>query len=120
MRNIYYNHMRIATFRIPTVATSLSLRATLAGAQQAPLRTASLESHEGLTITADPWTDAAKYKDKFPKKSPYAAGVLAVEVSFRNDSDESVKVNLSRIRLTGHVDAENTQQLPSVSPVECC
>jgi hypothetical protein len=118
MRNIYYNHMRIAAFRIPTVATSLSLLATFASAQQAPLRTASLESHEGLTITANPWTDAAKYKDKFPKKSPYSAGILAVEVSFRNDSDESVKVNLSRIRLTVHLDAENTQEVPSLSAEE--
>src|SRR5712664_1944075 len=118
MRNLYYNHMRIAALRIPCVATSLSLLAAFAGAQQAPLRTASLESHEGLTITATPWTDAAKYKDKFPKKSPYAAGILAVEVSFRNDSDESMKVNLSRIRRTVHLDAENTQELPSLSSEE--
>jgi len=118
MRNIYYNPMRIAAFRIPTVATSLSLLATFAGAQQAPLRTTSVESHEGLTITANPWTDGAKYKDKFPKKSPYSAGVLAVEVSFRNDSDESVRVNLSRIRLTVHLDAENTQELPSLNAEE--
>ena len=118
MRNIYYNHMRIAALRIPCAATSLSLLAAFAGAQQAPLRTASLESHEGLTITATPWTDAAKYKDKFPKKSPFVAGILAVEVSFRNDSDESVRVTLSRIRLTVHVDAENTQELPSLSAEE--
>jgi hypothetical protein len=118
MRKIYYNHMRIATLRIPCAATSLSLLATFAGAQQAPLRTASLESHEGLTITATPWTDAAKYKDKFPKKSPYAAGIIALEVSFRNDSAESVRVNLSRIRLTVHLDAENTQELPSLSAEE--
>src|SRR6266436_2422276 len=118
MRNLYYNHMRIAALRIPCVATSLSLLAAFAGAQQAPLRTASLEAHEGITITAKPWADAAKYKDKFPKKSPYAAGILAVEVSFRNDSDESVRVTLSRIRLTVHVDSENTQELPSLTPEE--
>jgi hypothetical protein len=118
MRNIYYNHMRIAALRIPSVASSLSLLAAFAAAQQTPLRPASLESHEGLTITATPWRDAGKYKDKFPKKSPYAAGILAVEVSFRNDSDESVKVNLSRIRLTVHLDAENIQELPSLSAEE--
>lgn len=118
MRKVYYNSMRISALRIPLVATSLSLLAVAAGSQQAPLRTASLESHEGLTISALPWTDAAKYKDKFPKKSPYAAGILAIEVSFRNDSDESVKINLSRIRLTVHVDAENTQELPSLNAEE--
>jgi hypothetical protein len=105
----------MAALRIPI---ALSLLPVLASAQQAPLHTASLEAHEGLTITANPWTDAGRYKEKFPKKSPYAAGVLAVEVSFRNDSDDSVKVNLSRIRLTVHLDAENTQELPSLSPEE--
>lgn len=116
MRKVYYNLMPRAARRIPLVAVGLI--GSLAGAQQSPLRTASLESHEGLTISATPWTDAAKYKDKFPKKSPYSAGILAVHVSFRNDSDDSVKVNLSRIRLTVHLDAENTQELPSLSPEE--
>jgi len=116
MRKAYYNLMRIAARRIPLVAASLF--GTLASAQQPPLHTASLEAHEGLTITAIPWTDAARYKEKFPKKSPYTAGILAVEVSFRNDSDDSVKVNLSRIRLTVHLDSENTQELPSLSPEE--
>ena len=116
MRKVYYNLRRMPVLRIPLVAAFLV--GAFAGAQQPPLRTASLESHEGLTISAIPWTDAAKYKEKFPKKSPYAAGVLAVEVSFRNDSDDSVKVNLARIRLTIHLDSENTQELPSLSSEE--
>ena len=116
MRKVYYNRMRMAALRIP-VFSACFLGAVVA-AQQAPLRTAALESHEGLTISATPWTDAAKYKEKFPKKSPYAAGILAVQVSFRNDSDDSVKVNLSRIRLTVQIDAENTQELSSLSPEE--
>ena len=81
-------------------------------------RTASLESHEGLTISALPWTDPAKYKEKFPKKSPYAAGILAVQVSFRNDSEDSMRVALSRIRLTVHLDADNVQELQAISPEE--
>jgi len=116
MRKVYYNRMRMAALRIP--AFSACFLGAVAAAQQAPLRTAALESHEGLTVSATPWTDAAKYKEKFPKKSPYAAGILAVQVSFRNDSDDSVKVNLSRIRLTVQIDAENTQELASLSPEE--
>jgi hypothetical protein len=120
MRKVYYNLMRKPSLRIPFVAASVlaALTANSAGARQASLQTASLESHEGLTISADPWTDPAKYKDKFPKKSPYAAGILAVQVSFRNDSDDSMKINLSSIRLTVHLDAENTQELPSLKPDE--
>lgn len=85
---------------------------------QGSLRTASLESHEGLTISALPWTDPAKYKEKFPKKSPYSAGILAVQVSFRNDSDDSMRVGLSRIRLTVHLDADNVQELEAMTPEE--
>ena len=117
MRKAYYNLLRNPARRIPCLAVPLFV-ACAAAAQQPPLHTASLEAHEGMTITARPWTDAAKYKEKFSKKSPYAAGVLAVEVSFRNDSDDSVRVNLSRIRLTVHLDAENTQELPSLSAEE--
>ena len=120
MRKVYYNLMRNSALRFPVVAASLlvTLTAKPMGAQQTALQTASLESHEGMTISADPWTDAAKYKQKFSKKSPYEAGILAVQVSFRNDSDDSVKINLSSIRLTVHLDADNTQELPSLSPEE--
>jgi hypothetical protein len=120
MIKVYYNLMRNPALGIPVVAASFlaAFAANPAGAQQTALQTASLESHEGMTISADPWTDAAKYKEKFPKKSPYAAGILAVQVSFRNDSDDSVKVNLSSIRLTVHLDADNTQELPSLSAEE--
>jgi len=108
--------MRVAALRIPVITAFLL--GTFAGAQQAPLQPAARDSHEGMTISAAPWTDAAKYKEKFPKKSPYSAGIVAVQVSFRNDSDDSVKVNLSRIRMTVHLDSENTQELPSLSAEE--
>ncbi|HME13083.1 MAG TPA: hypothetical protein VKF79_09500 [Candidatus Acidoferrum sp.] len=75
------------------------------------LQTSSLESHEGLTISARPWTQAAQYKEKFPKKSPVTGGVLAVQVAFRNDGDQSVKVGLDRIRLSFKVDEDNRQEL---------
>jgi hypothetical protein len=83
----------------------------LSARQQASLKTASLESHEGLTISAQPWTDSAQYKEKFPKMSPFLAGVLAVQVAFRNDSPESLRINLERIRLTVQLDAENKQEV---------
>jgi hypothetical protein len=80
-------------------------------APQAALKTASLESHEGLTISALPWTEPEQYKEKFPKKSPYSAGVLAVQVVFRNDSNDSLRVNLDRIRLTLQIAEENRQEV---------
>lgn len=117
MKKVYYNLARKAFIRIPLLIAALSATSSLT-AQQEPLKTASLESHEGLTISALPWTDASSYKQKFPKKSPYAAGILAIQVSFRNDSGDSIKVALERIRLTVHLDAENTQELQSLTADE--
>ena len=87
----------------------------LSAGQQGSLKGASLEAHEGLTISAQPWTDAAQYKEKFPKKSPFSAGILAVNVAFRNDSPESLRINLERIRLTVQLDAENRQEVQPLS-----
>jgi hypothetical protein len=109
--------MRIPPLTIPLFIAAL-LAPPFALSQQSSPRASSLESHEGLTISAIPWTDASRYKEKFPKKSPYAAGVVAIELSFRNDSDDPVKVALSRIRLTITLDAENKQELPSLSAEE--
>jgi len=91
----------------------LSLLTSHPGAAQQPstLKTNSLESHEGMTITARPWTDPALYKEKFPKKSPFAAGIIAIQVIFRNDSDDSMKINLERIRLNLTLSEEDHQAL---------
>src|SRR5438046_10734299 len=71
-----------------------------------------------MTITARPWTGPARYKEKFPKKSPVAAGIVAVQVVFRNDSDDSMKVNLERIRLNLILSEEEHQALYALSPEE--
>ena len=82
-----------------------------AKAYPAPYR----DSHEGMTVGVDPWTTASRYKQKFPKKSPFAGGVVALEVSFRNDLDKGVKVDLQRIRLLVEVSEDNRQELEPLS-----
>jgi hypothetical protein len=136
MRKVYYILMQNSYIAIPLVITCAL--ATTLQAQQPPalqdpvpqpaipsraapqvsLRSASLESHEGVTISVLPWADAAKYKEKFPKESPYSAGILALQVSFRNESSDSIKVNLNRIRLAVQIDEDNRQELPSLTSEE--
>jgi hypothetical protein len=111
MRKVYYTLMKRLTL-IGTFIIFGNFVAVPAIAQQpAALRGASLESHDGMTISALPWTDPALYKTKFSKKSPFASGVLAIQVDFRNDSDEAIKIDLTRIRLSVRIDEENQQQL---------
>jgi len=69
------------------------------------------DTHEGVTIGAEPWTTASRYKEKFPKKSPFAGGVVAIHVRVQNDNDQGIKINLGRIRLLVQIDEENRQEL---------
>jgi hypothetical protein len=123
MQKIYYSWMKNVrtlgcTFFIRLALLPVLALASASPQQQSPappLKTSSLDSHDGLTIAADPWLSAERYKATFPKKSPYAAGVLAIMVNFRNDSDESIKVGIDRIRLNLTFDENNRQDLPALS-----
>src|SRR5580700_11806023 len=50
------------------------------------------DQHSGLTVSVDPYTEAARTKDKFGKANPHDVGVLPVEVFLRNDSDQPMRV----------------------------
>jgi hypothetical protein len=118
MRRVYYNAMRNLSRTLPFFAAcvAVSIYSPAAPqAQQTSLKAASLETHEGLTISVRPWKEAALYKEKFPKKSPFDAGVIAMQVTFRNDSEESLKVGLERIRLAVQIDADNRQELQALT-----
>ncbi len=64
-----------------------------------PAALAAKESHEGLLVAADPYTDAARAKARFGKKNPHNAGVLALEVFIINDNTRAIQMDLSTIRL---------------------
>jgi hypothetical protein len=80
------------------------------------LRAPYTDSHEGMTVGVDPWTTASRYKEKFPKKSPFTGGIVALQVSFRNDNEKGVKVDLQQIRLLVEVGEDNRQELEPLSP----
>lgn len=115
MRKDYYSLMLNRAVIVPFLASTL-LAASPAFQEQSTLRAAAVESHEGVTISAQPWTEAATYKARFPKKSPLVFGVVAIDTIIRNDSDESMKVDLEQIRLNVAVSEDNRQALRSLSP----
>jgi len=123
MQKVYYTRMKIVSSAVISVALPLTMfilsAKPPASAQQQsaskPITTASLDSHEGLTIAADPWLSAERYQQAFPKKSPYAAGILAIKVTLRNDSAESIRVDIARIRLNLTFDDNHRQELPGLT-----
>jgi hypothetical protein len=115
MQKVYYKSMRSVSAVLPFVL--LPLLAVGAWSQtRTTSKGSAVDSHEGMTISAEPWISPEQYKAKFPKKSPFAAGVVAIRVSFRNDTSESIKINLERIRLTLDLGENNRQELPPLTP----
>jgi len=115
MQTVYYSLMKKLLAVVVVVVCGILLGRVSTGQEAQPMRTSILDSHEGVTIGVEPWTQASRYKDKFPKKSPFAAGIVALKLSIRNDNDEAVKLNLHRIRLLVQLDPENRQELESLT-----
>lgn len=67
--------------------------------QSPPANWPAKDTHEGFTVAADPYSNAARCKDTFAKADPYKAGILAIDVFFKNDLKNPVHVDLSTIRL---------------------
>ena len=81
--------------------------------QKDPASLPARDSHDGLLVAADPWVDAAAYKAKFKKKTPIDAGVAAIDVYFRNDTDKLIRIDLDSIRLVyAPPDADRQKLLP--------
>jgi len=114
MQTVYYSLMKKLLALVVVMFLGILLgRATEQEAR--PMRTSILDAHEGVAIGVEPWTQASRYKEKFPKKNPFAAGIVALKLSIRNDNDEAVKLNLHRIRLLVQLDQDNKQELEALT-----
>jgi hypothetical protein len=107
--------MRILLAPLLVLCFAIPFAAQKEGQAPGVLRAPIVDSHEGVTIGVDPWTTANRYKKKFPKKSPFSGGVVALHVSFRNDTDGGMKVDLRRIRLLVQLDEDNRQELETLT-----
>jgi hypothetical protein len=73
------------------------------------------DTHDGLTIQADPYTDRARSKEKFGKADPYAVGILSVEVTLRNESSNLIRVDINTIQLEVRLRSGGRQDLDWLS-----
>ena len=119
MQTVYYKLMllraAVLLFAAAALVCAQDHEVTHSAARPDAARPAVSDSHEGMTIGIEPWTQASRYKEKFPKKSPFAKGIVAIHIRFRNDSDHGVRVNLQSIRLLVQIDEDNRQQLLPLS-----
>ena len=121
MRKVYYNLMRNPAIALPcfVVCVSHSLawcwRPTAAGIAKDRV-TGVARRLDDLGAAHGPIPRNTRRNSRRNLLLP--AGVLAVQVAFRNDSDESVRVNLERIRLTVQLGDDNRQEVPSLNSEE--
>ncbi len=116
-QNRYYKPMRqrtVVILGLILAGSALGVTHELAPDQSGGA-TGMAESHEGVTIVARPWNDPTAYRAKFPKKNPWSAGIAAIQMTLQNDSSETIKVNLDRIRLLVMLDEDTRQNLSPLS-----
>lgn len=92
---------------IALFSSSASFPQASSSAADAAHAAASLpqDRHEGLTISADPYTDMNRAKEKFGKANPIPVGILPVEVFLKNETPQPIRVNMETIQLTVHYDS---------------
>jgi len=74
------------------------------------------DTHDGLTIQADPYTDHARAKQKFGGKAdPLSVGILPVEVTLRNATDKPIRVDINTIQLEVRLRNGGRQDLDWIS-----
>ncbi len=92
-----FNRLRISASLVAVFWAAAGAGAVLA--QTNPASLPAHDAHDGLLVAADPLTEVATYKSRFGKKNPYEAGIMAIEVFFRNDNERPIRLNLESIRL---------------------
>jgi hypothetical protein len=76
------------------------------------------DKHDGLAVSAKPYTDTELAKEKFGKASPLAVGILPVEVFLHNDSLQPIRVDVSTIQLSVNFPNGKHQDLDWLSAKE--
>ncbi len=76
------------------------------------------DTHGGMTVSALPWTDSARAKNKFGKANPLPTGILPVEVLLRNDTGNPIQIGLETIQLDVHLQGSRLQELDWLAPEE--
>jgi hypothetical protein len=102
---------------ILTIAMLFPLGALAQTAPPDPMSLTTRDAHQDLTIVADPFLKADRYKKEiFGKDSFYAAGIVAIDVYLRNDNNVPIRLNPNTIQLVISQPGQEHQRLDALSP----
>ncbi len=95
---------------------SMPAQSPRADTQAGPLTLRTRDAHQDLLIVADPYISPDRYHGKFGKKSLYDAGIVAIDVYFRNDNDAEIRLNPNTIELEISLPGVRRQRLGPLTP----
>jgi hypothetical protein len=82
-----------------------------------PMSLRTRDAHQNLTIVADPYDRASRYKKEvFGKKSPYDFGIIAIDVYFKNDNDLPIRLNPATMQLIISEPGQARQRIDALTP----
>jgi hypothetical protein len=70
-----------------------------------PLKILAHDQHDGMMISADPYVEPERAKEKFGKADPLPLGILPLEVFIQNLSAQPIRVNLETVQLQFQLDS---------------
>ena len=76
------------------------------------------ESHQGLLIAVRPDITVERSRARFGKRTPFEAGILGLDVYFRNDNGVPIRINLDEVRLLIGRRGDRPQKLEPLFPRE--
>jgi len=107
-------NISLASLAMPAAAQNSGTKdGKSAAAAEAPVL--PHDTHDGLTIQADPYTERARAKQKFGKADPLSVGILPVEVTLRNATDKPIRVDINTIQLEVRLRSSGRQDLDWIS-----
>jgi hypothetical protein len=60
------------------------------------------DQHEGMTISADSYSDPNRAREKFGKADPVPVGILPVEVFLINETTQPLRIDVDTVQLDVH------------------
>jgi hypothetical protein len=76
------------------------------------------DTHDGVTVSVDPYSEAGRSKQKFGKADPLPEGILPVEVFVRNETEQPIRIDLSTIQMEVRLKDAPRQDVDSLTVAE--
>ena len=83
--------------------------------EEAAAALAAHDSHQGLLVAVDPYLTSERSQETFGKKHPYGAGLLALDVYLRNDSEAPMRITLETFELSVAPPGQSHQRIEPLS-----